>query len=373
MPRIHLVSFNIPFPPDQGGLVDVYAKIKALHGAGVKVVLHCFEYNRAHAPELDKYCAEVHYYPRHRNVLSLFSLQPFIVFSRRSQKLEKALENADGPVLLEGLHTAWYLKRRRLAAKDMWLRTHNVEHVYYQGLAAAEPNLFKRLFFGLEAFKLKRFEPVLSGAKGLFCISAADTEHFRKLNAHTELVSAFHLEDEVQSATGQGRFAMYHGSLDVPENHKAALWLVKEVFAGTDIPLQIVGNRAAPELRAAIQGQPHITLVENAGPEQIRERMREAHIHVLPTFQATGIKLKLLHALFAGRFCVVNGPMVDGTGLEPYCIRCSDAAAMRQQVQLLMQQPFGEEELERRKTLNNSIFSNRVNVQTLLAGMGLAQ
>ncbi|MBL0912314.1 MAG: glycosyltransferase [Bacteroidia bacterium] len=375
MPRLHLVSFNIPYPPDQGGLVDVYAKICALKEAGAEVVLHCYEYNRAHAPELEKYCAEVHYYPRHKNLFSLFSLLPFIVFSRRSATLEKYLSEAknDEPVLLEGLHTAYYLGKKALQGKKVWLRTHNVEHRYYAGLADAEPGLLKKWFFRLEAFKLKRFEPILSAADGLFCISAADEQHFRIHNKNTSLVSAFHLENEVRSQPGLGNFAMYHGSLDVPENYRAALWLVNEVFAESTVPLHIVGNRAPAALRAAIDKHPHIRLMENAGPQQIQEMMTEAQVHVLPTFQATGIKLKLLHALFAGRFCIVNPPMVLGTGLEEYCTLAGDAAEMRYQVEKYMQLPFTESDLQARKKLNESIFANRVGARTVLAGLGLAQ
>lgn len=375
MARLHLVSFNIPYPPDQGGLVDVYAKIGALKEAGAEVVLHCYEYNRAHAPELEKYCAEVHYYPRHKNLFSLFSLLPFIVYSRRSAALEKYLSEVKSaePVLLEGLHTAYYLGKKALQGKKVWLRTHNIEHRYYAGLADAESGLLKKWFFRLEAFKLKRFEPILSAADGLFCISAADEQHFRIHNKNTRLVSAFHLEKEVRSQPGLGNFAMYHGSLDVPENYRAALWLVNEVFSESAVPLHIVGNRAPAALRTAIAKHPHIRLVENAGPQQIQEMMREAQVHVLPTFQATGIKLKLLHALFAGRFCIVNPPMVLGTGLEEYCTIAGDAAEMRYQVEKYMQLPFTESDLQARKKLNESIFANRVGAHTILAGLGLAQ
>jgi hypothetical protein len=44
----------------------VYYKVKALAELGVKVHLHCFEYGRGQAPELEPYCAEVHYYPEAR-------------------------------------------------------------------------------------------------------------------------------------------------------------------------------------------------------------------------------------------------------------------------------------------------------------------
>ncbi len=54
-----------------------------------------------------------------------------------------------------------------------------------------------------------------------------------------------------------------------------------------------------------------------------------AQINVLPTFQATGIKLKLLMALYTGRHCIVNQPMVDNTGLEELCSIQNTAEEMK--------------------------------------------
>ena len=42
--HLHIVSFDIPYPPNYGGVIDVYYKLKALHRKGVKIILHCFEY-----------------------------------------------------------------------------------------------------------------------------------------------------------------------------------------------------------------------------------------------------------------------------------------------------------------------------------------
>ena len=38
---INIVSFNVPYPPNYGGIIDVYYKIKALREIGCEVVLHC--------------------------------------------------------------------------------------------------------------------------------------------------------------------------------------------------------------------------------------------------------------------------------------------------------------------------------------------
>ena len=52
--KLHVVSFQVPFPPDYGGLIDVYYKLKALKEAGCSVVLHTYRYEVAEQPDLLK-------------------------------------------------------------------------------------------------------------------------------------------------------------------------------------------------------------------------------------------------------------------------------------------------------------------------------
>ena len=54
--QIHIISLNVPYPANYGGVIDVFYKIKSLHEAGVQIHLHCFDYGRGNQPELEKYC-----------------------------------------------------------------------------------------------------------------------------------------------------------------------------------------------------------------------------------------------------------------------------------------------------------------------------
>jgi hypothetical protein len=44
--HLHIISFNVPYPLIMAGVIDVFYRIKALHDAGVKIHLHCFQYGR---------------------------------------------------------------------------------------------------------------------------------------------------------------------------------------------------------------------------------------------------------------------------------------------------------------------------------------
>ena len=62
--RLHIVSFDVPYPADYGGVIDVYYKIKALADQGVSIILHCYQYGRPEQKELEGLCEKVYYYPR---------------------------------------------------------------------------------------------------------------------------------------------------------------------------------------------------------------------------------------------------------------------------------------------------------------------
>lgn len=85
--KLHIISFDIPYPANYGGVIDVFYKIKTLKKAGVGIILHCYAYGRNESPELEALCEKVYYYPRHTGWRTNISLKPYIVNSRRSEQL----------------------------------------------------------------------------------------------------------------------------------------------------------------------------------------------------------------------------------------------------------------------------------------------
>ena len=93
-------------------------------------------------------------------------------------------------------------------------------------------------------------------------------------------------------------------------------------------------------------------------------------MNVLPTFQATGIKLKLLLCLFSGRHVVCNTPMVEGTGLERLCHVHDDPQSMRHSIQACMAKPCNGQSLEDRVAVLEERFSNRRNAARIVGLLG---
>ncbi|HSB92844.1 MAG TPA: hypothetical protein VLC28_06995, partial [Flavitalea sp.] len=172
---IHIVSFDVPFPPDYGGVLDVYLRTKALKSLGYYVILHCYEYGRGTTHDFSEIANEIHYYHREKGLRFLFSKTPFIVKTRNSSKLLNRLLQDEHPVLLEGQHTTYWAKELFKNNRLVAIRMHNIEWRYYRDLADSTHSIFNRVYYLLEAWKLKQHQHQLKRIP-LLCISTNDRD-----------------------------------------------------------------------------------------------------------------------------------------------------------------------------------------------------
>lgn len=365
---LHIVSFDIPYPANYGGVIVIFNQIKALHEAGVKVILHCFQYNdRKPEAELEKFCHEVNYYPRTRSLWHQVSLRPFIMQSRRHSKLLKRLKKDNFPILFEGMHTCGFIDHSSLRRRHKIVRMHNIEWQYYANLSELEDDVLQKVFFFVESIKLQRAEPkVVLHADQIIAISTDDEAYFKEMKPSTYYVPVFHPNKLVDSPLGRGEYILFHGKLSVADNERAALWLIEEVFAETDIPFTIAGLEPSDRLKMLIEKHENVTLVENPDEKTMGQLIRDAQINLLVSFQQAGMKLKLVNSLFRGRFCIVNDKMVSGTGLASLCYVRNSAAQIRQTIEAIIMAPFEQSKINERKALLETEYSNKINAAKLI-------
>jgi len=362
---LHIVSFNVPYPPDYGGVIDVYHKIRALKDAGIHVILHCFAYGRQPVRELEEVCLKVHYYPRKTGVKYFLRRTPYIVATRTSKSMPENLLEDSFPVLFEGLHSTSLLDLCADAGKKVFVRTHNIEHLYYRFLSRSETNPFRKIFLWSESIKLLRYEPILERADHILCIAKHETAYFSEKYHDAIFIPAFHRFDEVTCLTGSGDYILFHGNLSVPENSAAFLELARNVLSRTRIPVKVAGKDPPEVFLRQTARYPNVTVIANPPDTQMDSLIQNAHINLLFTAQPTGIKLKLLHALYAGRHCVVNRPMIEGTALENLCHPVDTAEQTLAILHKLMGISFSESRI-RERTIALADYSNRVSADKII-------
>ncbi len=355
----------MPYPPSYGGVIDVYYKVKALHNMGVRVILHSFDYGRGEKKELEAITEKTYYYKRNTSIFCQISILPYIVLSRKSDRLLNNLLLDDYPIFFEGLHTCYYLGSSLLRGRVKIVRMHNIEHDYYLGLACRESNPIKKMFFHIESWKLKRFSNTLRYASQIAAISEADFSYLQRKFGNVFLLPPFHGSGDVSISTQSGDFVLYHGSLDVQENVEAALYLIKTFYEESAIKLVVAGRNMSSKIVKAKGDASHIRLIDTPSDDELNALIANAQVNILPTFQPTGIKLKLINALYKGKHILCNNGMVAGTHLASLCHVADNSQEIITICKQLMITPFSQVDIDERKKVLLASFDNRANTRSL--------
>lgn len=371
-PHLHVVSFQVPFPPTYGGIIDVYYKLQALKAAGCKITLHTYRYRCPEAPELAAVADCVRYYGRATGPASLLSALPYIVYSRRNPRLLQALTADDAPILFEGLHTCFFLHHPALRDRFKIVRAHNIEHAYYAELAKAAPFGYRRAYYRMEAAKLRRYEPQLRHADALLAITPDDRAHFQKQypDLRTEWMPCFYDDRRPEATAGATEpYVLYQANLSVAENVRAALFLLDEIVPrlSPGTPVVLAGKAPAEALKRKAAGRPNVRLVADPDQPTMDRLLAEARVNALLTFQSTGIKLKLLHALAKGHgHCLVNTTMLTDRALEPLCTVADTPDEIAAAIRRLLTDAPDKPALDARAAYLRSHYDNAANARRIL-------
>lgn len=368
--HLHIVTLNVPYPPDYGGMIDSYYRIKTLHDLGVKIHLHCFEYGRKPSIELNRICETIHYYPRKTGFWRQLSMVPYVISSRKSVQLLDNLTKDHFPILFDGLHTTCFIDHPSLANRIKLVRVHNIEHKYYRTLARFESNPFKKIYFLFESIKLKRYESILDKADSIIAISVDEQIYFSRRYGKSIFISPFHPYESASILPGKGEYVLYHGDLSISENDKLVHLLIAHVFSKVSFPCIIAGRNPSKHLRTSVSCLKNVSLIENPTADDMNELIANAQVHLLPVLENNGLKLKLLLALFGGRHCVVNDQMVEGTYLHEICHIANTYEEMVNKIHSLMEQPFTSEMIEKRQQILKLHYDNTVNAGSIIEEAG---
>ena len=361
----------MPWPADYGGAIDMMNRIMMFKKMGISIHLHYFSYNERGMPnELNQFCESIHIYQRKTGHKGISFKLPYIVSSRMNTELIENLQKDNHPVLLEGLHCTGVLSSLDLKKRKVVVRMHNEESTYYGELAKAASSPWKKLFFHRESRLIKKYSRQLPANCTYACVSNEDIQIFKNSYhlPNTIFVPIFPAWQKVTVEEGMGNFCLFHGNLSVPENEKAAIWLLQKVFSKIKKPLVIAGKNPSKRLEKIAHSQLHTCLVANPTETEMNDLVKKAHINVLPSFNKniTGIRLKLLHALFEGKHCIVNDPMVKGTELGDACHIGRTADAFASIITQLFHQPFTNDEIVLRKKLLVNTYDNEKNARLLI-------
>jgi len=365
--HLHIIALTVPFPVDYGGVFDLFYKLPALKEQGVYIHLHCFDDGQHEQKELNKYCDSVNYYKRIKGHQALTPSLPYIVSSRKNEALFENLLQDDHPILMEGIHCTYLLNDERFAERKKYVRIHNVEFKYYRELFRSATSLAHKLYYWWESNQLKKYEKnIVSKATAFWAVTEKDTDFFRKeLGCEKIEFLPVYLPPEwqLQGLAGKGNYCLYQGDLSIDANEKAVIWLLEKVFHTLQLPLVIAGKNPSKKIERLAYAQEYTCLVANPSEKEMQDMIAKAHINILPSFTDTGIKLKLLNALYNGRYVVANNATIEGSRLDDLCVIANDASSFQKKITALFLEPFTAGTIEQRRKVLDTMFNNEANAK----------
>lgn len=324
--RILVVVGYFPYPCHFGGAIDVYGRIEALNKLGyiVDMVCSC----KAMPPDEDFTAMQlitenIYITERNNRVTDLIFSQPLQAQSRKSLKKVK-LEKVYDFVILESESTAPILENETLKVSKIALRVHNDESKYFFQLGNSSSNIFKKLYYYLDALKFRRFSKrVFDKADRLWFISKDEYNVFAEQEQWAQ--KSFHLPSaSVQLPAQQklgGRNVLFIGSLFMPNNINAIKWYLDNVHSKLindfpDYSFVVVGSTGdvkEEDVLSMLSGYSNVEVHFNV--PDLAPFYAEAALFVNPMQFGTGVKLKSLNAINNGLPLVSTHVGSEGIGL----------------------------------------------------------
>jgi hypothetical protein len=341
---LHIISFDNPYPPDYGGVIDVFYKLKSLHELGYAIHLHCFYDERNAVSEALKAITEsVHLYKKNRNPLFLFSAIPFGIKSRFHKSLIQNITAVEAPILFEGLQSTMLL-HQMVCQNKKYLRLHNLESNFYTGMYRSETNWVKKIMYYFEIGKYKNYEKQLSHFEHVFTLSVYENEMVKSWADNVSYLPVFHGNALPKNLSEKGEYALYHGDLRLPDNKKSVQFLIQLFQKIPDYKLLIASSNGKDFVEQQLKNTTNIAFVTIENEQHLELLLAEAHINVLLSFQQSGTKLKLVNSLFKSRFCLINKNMVDDENLVQLCEMANTEAEFIAKINELKNKPYLENE-----------------------------
>ncbi len=342
---LHIISFDNPFPPNYGGVIDVFYKIKSLYDLGFEIYLHCFydERNQV-SEELKAITKSVFLYKKNRNPMFLLSPIPLSITSRFHQELAHNIDLVEAPILFEGLQTTMIMNKAELGNRKLFLRLHNLESNFYAGMSKNETGILKKNLYHIESKKYHDYQNKVAEFEHVFTLSKYEYEIVKTKTDKVSYIPVFHGNYEFKELSEFGDYAFYHGDLRLPDNKKAVSFLIKLFHKIPDYKLIIASSNGKEFIGKQCKNATNIAFVSIENEEQLTSLLANAHINVMLSFQQSGTKLKIVNSLFKSRFCLINNNMVDDERILNICEIANNESEFIQKINQLKKQPFTQNE-----------------------------
>lgn len=207
---------------------------------------------------------------------------------------------------------------RKYSHAPVLLRAHNVEHLIWKRVAQSERNPFKRSYLKHLSLTLRAYEcEHLNKYDGIMSITDKDAATFREMGCRKPIVSIpFGITPEdVEQVEVEPNSLFHLGSMDWMPNQEGVRWFLDKVWplVHAQLPqltLYLAGRKMPEEL---LNLQQDGVKVVGEVPDAMRF-IASKQINVVPLLSGSGIRVKIIEAMSAGKVVISTTVGAEGIG-----------------------------------------------------------
>jgi glycosyltransferase involved in cell wall biosynthesis len=336
--KILFLTNKIPYPLDDGGAICTYGFIKTFHQLGNEVSLLSLNPVK-HKTTTDEAARALHFtsfFIHHQINTSIsavkaaanlfqntsYNIDRFYNTDFEKQLIKILQEHKFDIIQLEGLYLVPYLNTiRKYSSAIVALRAHNVEHEIWERLAKQAKNPFKKWYLKFLAKRLKYAE--IAATKNMdivIPITENDREFFQNyIKADAIHVSPAGIDLDRWQYTPTFKFYnWYHiGALDWRPNLDAVHYFKDVIYPEI--------STLSPKFKFHLAGKNMPSGLKNISDNQIvvYEKVKNAEefienldVCIVPLKAGSGIRIKILEAMAAGKLVISSSIGIQGIVAE---------------------------------------------------------
>ena len=256
---------------------------------------------------------------------SIFSPTPLYVRSFKikdaEEKIKETIKKEDIKIVqADEIYTAQYLFLIPEVKKILIL--HNVDSLFFWRSFLYHPNPFRKIFFLLQFFKMRRYEKkIIPKADKVFCVSEKDVEIFNRIfkgKIRFEILPNGVDTEELTLLPYQEKpILIYVGSMKYHPNILAIKWFIEKVFPLVlreiqDVYFYVIGE-GGERLRRYERKYP----IKFIGyTEDLKLWYEKAKITIVPLKIGSGTRLKIFESMAYGRPIVSTSIGAEGIEIK---------------------------------------------------------
>jgi len=334
--RILFLTTQLPYPPISGGVIKSWRLVEHWYNtAQVKVICPLKTSDVDHVkdlrfklPGLELYCP---FHDRPRNPFNLFKsyfLSPTLnAYRNKNSAIQEKVRDWSTEcdiIFVDHYEMGQYIPHQCQA--KVVLHEHNAEFIMWQRMAEIEKNPLIKLILMIEAFRIKKAELRFAKLSDLILAAPNDLDELKKIGVDAyKCQPTYHLGDDFMLKYSDIQFdqteeaLLFIGTLTWEANIDGLLWFLSKVWPLLlkklpNLKFYIVGKNPDKRIVKSVSGFPNIILTGFV--EDLEPYYQKSRVFVIPLRFGSGIKVKLLNALYRGIPSVTTAIGIEGLQIE---------------------------------------------------------